>query len=137
MQHDKDLGDRIKVGDDVVVWWLDSGAGNTERPDKDRPVHLWIKKTHGEVLSLEEDEDLAERLPHGFSSKTLVLAMCSANQDDSGSDLAAIWVPAITKIRVMPKEVNDLAKLKAQLDTSSDTLQQSLDNLIVRRVPSR
>lgn len=107
MSHDKAMGYRVnlpKIGDDVIVWWLDSGAGAGGRPDKDRAVHLWVKKTHGEVISCDEDEELAERLPKGVDTRTLVLAMCSANQDDSGSDLAAIYVPDITEIRVFPKK---------------------------------
>ena len=111
------MGDRIKVGDDVIVWWLDSGAGATGRPDKDRAVHLWIKKTHGEVLSILDDEELAERVPKGVSTKTLILVMCSANQDDGGSDLAAIWVPSIVKIKIYPR-------IEGQPGTSFDTLQQ-------------
>lgn len=99
-----------RPGQDVIVWWLDSGASENAGPGGHRPVGLWVKKTHGTVLSCQEDSELEKaaqksfpglRLPRGTDTRTLVLAMCSGGHRDAGSELGAIWVPAIVKLKVV------------------------------------
>ena len=82
-----------KVGDAVVVRWVDSGAGAVGAPGLSRSCHLYIKTTCGRVVSCQSD-DLLD-IPKSHSKETLVLAMCSAGGDDYRSELAAIWVPSI------------------------------------------
>ncbi len=88
---DGDLEDRLPQvlpppapGAAVVVWWLDSGAGSTELPASGACA-LAVKETHGRVIEYDEE------------TQSVLLAMCSAGDDDERSELARIWWPSVRR----------------------------------------
>ena len=92
---------RPSVGENVIVWWLDSGAGETTLPGGTRELH--VNETHGKVVSLGKDDRLKGSFPAGSpktSSETLVLAMDSSGPTDERSDMAIIWWPSVLRLKV-------------------------------------
>ncbi len=88
--------ERPKVGDAVIVRWVDSGLAALDLPADAPP--LVVNKTHGEVVSLRSDR----RLRCGdLDQETLTLAMCSAGKGDIKSELAVIWWPSVIEVTVV------------------------------------
>lgn len=92
----------IVVGADVIVEWVDSGAGDSDLPGRGK-VRLQVGRTHGRVTFVGRDEKLHERVctPRRCRCAYVELAMCSSGADDDRSDLAAIWLDAIVSVRAV------------------------------------
>lgn len=92
---------RLKVGKDVVIRWLDSGAGEKGLPVKG-VCRLVFGETHGKVLLIEKDKRIHRALCKQRKKchcTYVVLVMCSSGEDDVGSEQGAIWYDSIVEVR--------------------------------------
>lgn len=92
----------LVVGEKVEVTWLDSGAGAQGEPAKWH-ARLVFKTTLGRVTFLGSDTDVHKRICASGKCRCnfVELTMCSAGNDDPGSDLGAIWTEAIISVKVL------------------------------------
>ena len=89
-------------GQNVKVWWIDSGCSDVDTPGKNPPGALKIGQTHGQVISLFSCDEIHQTWcsEEWCQCEVLELAMCSGGMGDTRSELAYLWVPAIVKVRV-------------------------------------
>lgn len=91
---------KFKVGENVIVTWLDSGMGATDKPGKHN-ASLVFNTTHGRVSYFGVDPTNHQRMctPKRCRCTYLELEMCSAGESDERADLAGIWGESIIEVK--------------------------------------
>lgn len=92
---------KFKVGENVIVTWLDSGLVTTGEPEGEHNARLVFNVTHGRVSYFGPDPVNHERMcsPKRCNCTYLELVMCSSGLGDKHSDIAGIWGPSIVEVQ--------------------------------------